>query len=111
MMNVLRKMVGKNIPEPASILVPRWFLDRFYMGCYSNWPRQLWTMESLLLIVMYRLINNIGRVYFTGEHTHDKYYGWVTGAYFAGIATAEDLMNMNTSACDEHDMVGDVTFD
>lgn len=37
-MNVLRDMFGKNIPEATDILVPRWWSDRFYKGTFSNWP-------------------------------------------------------------------------
>lgn len=37
-MVILKKLFGNNIPKPESILVPRWGLDRFYKGSYSNWP-------------------------------------------------------------------------
>lgn len=37
-MEVLRKMFGKDIPEATHILIPRWKSDRFYQGSYSNWP-------------------------------------------------------------------------
>ena len=35
---VLRKMFGKDIPEPEAILVPRWGQDPFTWGSYINWP-------------------------------------------------------------------------
>ncbi|CAN1774643.1 Polyamine oxidase 1, partial [Linum perenne] len=35
--SVLRKMFGEDIPEAESIMVPRWWSDRFYKGSYSNW--------------------------------------------------------------------------
>lgn len=37
-MEVLRAMFGKNIPEATDIFVPRWWSDRFYKGTFSNWP-------------------------------------------------------------------------
>ena len=37
-MEVLRKMFGEDIPEPKTILVPRWGQDRFMGGSYMNWP-------------------------------------------------------------------------
>ena len=37
-MEVLRAMFGKNIPEATDILVPKWWSDRFYRGTFSNWP-------------------------------------------------------------------------
>lgn len=37
-MEVLREMFGKSIPEATDILVPRWWSNRFYKGSFSNWP-------------------------------------------------------------------------
>lgn len=37
-MEVLREMFGKDIPEAIDILVPRWWSDRFFKGTFSNWP-------------------------------------------------------------------------
>ncbi|CAN1179779.1 Polyamine oxidase 1, partial [Linum perenne] len=37
-MSVLRNMFGDDIPEAESVLVPKWWSDRFYKGSYSNWP-------------------------------------------------------------------------
>ncbi|KAJ9708940.1 hypothetical protein PVL29_000769 [Vitis rotundifolia] len=82
-MAVLRNMFGKQIPEATDILVPRWLSNRFYKGSYSNWP----------IGVSHHQFNQIkapvGKVYFTGEHTSAAYYGYVHGAYFAGIDTAK----------------------
>lgn len=38
MNNVLRKLFGNEIPEPQSILIPRWWSNRFFKGSFSNWP-------------------------------------------------------------------------
>lgn len=37
-MDVLRDMFGQNIPNATSILVPRWWNNRFQRGSYSNYP-------------------------------------------------------------------------
>lgn len=37
-MGVLRKLFGNKIPQPETILVPRWWSNPFYKGSYSNWP-------------------------------------------------------------------------
>ncbi|KAF2282916.1 hypothetical protein GH714_043336 [Hevea brasiliensis] len=85
-MVILKKFFGDNIPKPESILVPRWGLDRFYKGSYSNWP------DSYSQKRKDQLADPIGPVYFTGEHTSNNYIGYATGAYFAGIDTANDLI-------------------
>ncbi|OAY30888.1 polyamine oxidase 1 [Manihot esculenta] len=86
-MVILKKLFGNNIPKPESILVPRWGLDRFYKGSYSNWPDNYSQKRKD------QLADPVGPVYFTGEHTSDRYIGYATGAYSAGIDTANDLIH------------------
>ncbi|KAG2559508.1 hypothetical protein PVAP13_8NG299401 [Panicum virgatum] len=87
-MEVLRKMFpGEDVPDATDILVPRWWSDRFYKGTYANWPVGVSRYE------VDQLRAPVGRVYFTGEHTSDKYTGYVHGAYLAGIDSAEILIN------------------
>ncbi|XP_026409866.1 polyamine oxidase-like [Papaver somniferum] len=85
-MDVLRNMFGKNIPDATDILVPKWWSDRFYKGTFSNWPIGVDQHE-------YDQIRApVGRVYFTGEHTSEHYTGYVHGAYLAGIDSANILI-------------------
>ncbi|XP_074317898.1 polyamine oxidase 1-like [Silene latifolia] len=86
-MEVLRKMFGKDIPDATDIMIPRWNSDRFYRGTFSNWPAG-YTDEK-----HEHLRASIGSLYFTGEHTHPQLFGYVDGAYFAGIDTAKDVIN------------------
>ncbi|XP_011028583.1 PREDICTED: polyamine oxidase-like [Populus euphratica] len=85
-MVVLKTLFGNNIPKPEDILVPRWGLNRFYKGSYSNWPDKYNQNRHD------QLGDPVGPVYFTGEHNSNKYIGYVTGAYFTGIDTANDLL-------------------
>ncbi|CAI9769730.1 unnamed protein product [Fraxinus pennsylvanica] len=85
-MEVLRKMFGPDIPDAIAILVPRWWNNRFQRGSYSNYP----------IHINHQLIDDIkaplGRIYFTGEHTNEKFNGYVHGAYLSGIETSEALL-------------------
>ncbi|KAI3865181.1 hypothetical protein MKX03_005821 [Papaver bracteatum] len=86
-MDVLRNMFGKNIPDATDILVPKWWSNRFYKGTFSNWPIGVSHYE-------YDQIRApVGRVYLTGEHTSENYNGYVHGAYLAGIDSANILIN------------------
>ncbi|CAL1367669.1 unnamed protein product [Linum trigynum] len=85
-MDVLRDMFGEHIPEPESMLTHRWWSDRFFKGSHSNWPHG-YSQER-----HNKLGASVGPIYFTGEHIHKNYFGWVTGAYLAGIDTAKDLV-------------------
>ncbi|MCL7046850.1 hypothetical protein MKW94_009831 [Papaver nudicaule] len=85
-MEVLRNMFGKNIPDATDILVPKWWSDRFYKGAFSNWPIGVNRYE------FDQIRAPVGRVYFTGEHTSEHYNGYVHGAYLAGIDSANILI-------------------
>ncbi|GAV75224.1 Amino_oxidase domain-containing protein [Cephalotus follicularis] len=96
-MEVLKKMFGKSTPKPISILVPRWWSNRFYKGTYSNWPAA-YTQKRYQ-----QLKAHVGPIYFTGEHTNSTYIGYVNGAYFSGINTANDLIKCHrNSSCKGH---------
>jgi polyamine oxidase len=86
-MEVLKKLFGENVPKPTNILVPRWWSNRFYKGTYANWP------AGYTQARYQQLKAPIGPVYFTGEHTNSTYIGYVNGAYFSGINTANDLLD------------------
>ncbi|KAL2330761.1 hypothetical protein Fmac_018342 [Flemingia macrophylla] len=85
-MAVLRDMFGPNIPDAIDILVPRWWNNRFQRGSYSNYP----------IISNHKVFHNIkapvGRIFFTGEHTSERFNGYVHGGYLAGIDTSKALL-------------------
>ncbi|XP_077220859.1 polyamine oxidase 1-like isoform X2 [Tasmannia lanceolata] len=93
-MEVLRNMFGKNVPEATDILIPKWWSNRFYKGTFSNWPIGVSRYEYDQIRVP------VGRVYFTGEHTSEHYNGYVHGAYLAGIDSANMLIRcIKTNFC------------
>ncbi|XP_009758572.1 polyamine oxidase 1 isoform X2 [Nicotiana tabacum] len=85
-MEVLRNMFGPDIPDATDILVPRWWNNRFQRGSYSNYP----------IYVNHQLVHDIkepvGRIFFTGEHTSEKFSGYVHGGYLSGIDTTNALL-------------------
>ncbi|OVA09845.1 Amine oxidase [Macleaya cordata] len=68
-MEVLRFMFGRNIPNPSDIFVPRWWSNRFFKGSFSNWPIGFSGSN------FDRLRAPVGR-----GRVH---YGYVHGAYFS----------------------------
>ncbi|KAL9231246.1 hypothetical protein vseg_006497 [Gypsophila vaccaria] len=85
-MGVLRDMFGPNIPDATDILVPRWWNNRFQRGSYSNYP----------IVSNNQLVRDIkvpvGRIFFSGEHTSERFSGYVHGGYLAGIDTSKALL-------------------
>ncbi|XP_062175455.1 polyamine oxidase 1 [Alnus glutinosa] len=95
-MGVLRDMFGPNIPNATDILVPRWWNNRFQRGSYSNYP----------IISNLQEVKNIkapvGRIFFTGEHTSERFSGYVHGGYLAGIDTGKALLEEIRSESQNH---------
>ncbi|XP_047976617.1 polyamine oxidase 1-like isoform X1 [Salvia hispanica] len=85
-MEVLRNMFGHDIPDAMDILVPRWWNNRFQRGSYSNYP----------IFTNHQLVDDIkapvGRIFFTGEHTSEKFSGYVHGGYLSGIDTTKAIL-------------------
>lgn len=71
LMDVLRTMYPNmtDMPEPTSILFPRWYNDPLTHGSYSNWPASFFQEhhDNLRATVSDRL-------WFTGEHCSQKYF-------------------------------------
>lgn len=86
-MDVLRDMFGPNIPDAIDVLVPRWWNNRFQRGSYSNYP----TISNNLQLVR-DVKAPVGRIFFTGEHTSERFSGYVHGAYLAGIDSSKELL-------------------
>ena len=96
-MDVLRKMFGADkVPEPIAFTYPRWSLEPWAYGSYSNWP------PSFTLEMHENLRASVGRLWFAGEATSAEYFGFLQAAYFegqqAGMRIAE-CIHGNKTAC------------
>ncbi|CAN0917315.1 Polyamine oxidase 1, partial [Linum grandiflorum] len=85
-MKVLRDMFGPDVPDATDILVPRWYTNRFQRGCYSDYPIICNNQE------VEKIKAPAGRIFFTGEHTSEKFSGYVHGGYLAGIETSKSVL-------------------
>ncbi|KAI0351674.1 amine oxidase [Trametes cingulata] len=83
-MGVLHTMFPNvTIPEPLAFHFPRWHSDPLFRGSYSNWPASFFSEHHE------NLRANVGeRLWFAGEATSQKYFGFLQGAYFEGLDVA-----------------------
>ena len=84
-MEVLRGMYGKNIPEPIDIYYPRWGLDRYFFGSWANLPIGISRQDYV------NLQAPVKQVFFAGEATHELYNGYVHGGYLTGVEQAKNI--------------------
>lgn len=86
-MTIIRTMFNNDsIPDPTDILVPKWGSDPFFYGSYSNWPIDVDDEDFEVLR------SPVGRLFFSGEHTHRRYNGYVHGAFLSGIEAANAVL-------------------
>lgn len=95
-MEVLRAMYPNiTVPDPVAFHFKRWNADPLFRGSYSNWPPSFLPghSENLRAAVDTRL-------WFAGEATSLKYYGFLHGAYFEGLYAGEEIAKcVNSSTC------------
>ncbi|KAG5633861.1 hypothetical protein H0H81_004712 [Sphagnurus paluster] len=69
LLGVLQSMYPNiTIPAPLDFTFHRWHADPIYRGSYSNWPPYFVQQHHD------NLRANVGRLYFTGEATSQKYF-------------------------------------
>ncbi|KAL9029669.1 MAG: hypothetical protein Q9196_002111 [Gyalolechia fulgens] len=88
-LDVLRSMFGADkVPEPIAFMYPRWSLEPWAYGSYSNWP------PGTTLEMHQNLRASVDRLYFAGEATSTEYFGFLHGAWFEGQAVGNTIANM-----------------
>ncbi|KAJ8583837.1 amine oxidase [Rhizopogon salebrosus TDB-379] len=86
-MEVLRAMYpNMTVPDPVAFYFKRWQADPLFRGSYSNWPASFVPghAKNLKATVDERL-------WFAGEATSFKYYGFLHGAYYEGLYAGEEI--------------------
>ncbi|KAF5612271.1 n1-acetylpolyamine oxidase [Fusarium subglutinans] len=85
-MEVLRSMFpDKHVPDPTAFMYPRWSMEEWSYGSYSNWPVGM-TLEK-----HQNLRANVGRLWFAGEANLAEFFGYLQGAYFEGQEIGERI--------------------
>jgi polyamine oxidase len=93
-MAVLRDMFGADkVPEPIAFMYPRWSLEPWAYGSYSNWP------QGVSLEMHQNLRANIGRLYFAGEATSTEYFGFLQGAWYEGQLVGNEIASCLKANC------------
>ncbi|KAF9556448.1 amine oxidase [Agrocybe pediades] len=94
-MGVIRAMHPNiTVPDPLEFFFPRWHSNPLFRGSYSNWPTAFTSQH------LDNLRANIDRLYFAGEATSRKYFGFLHCAYFEGLDIATIMADcINGKAC------------
>jgi monoamine oxidase len=85
-MQVLRRMYGKDIPNPEQWKVTRWASDPFAAGAYSHLPPHASGQDYDALAEPVS-----DRLFFAGEATSQQHPATVHGAFLSGVREAERI--------------------
>ena len=105
-MQLLRGAFTGSIPNPILMHVTNWTHNSYSYGSYSAIPvgftHNMWK----------ELRKNVGRLYFSGEHTAEKFHATVHGAFETGkITAAKVLEEIHTTNVKPRESVKEVTKD
>lgn len=89
-MRVLRKLCGREIPQPDAYYITRWASDPFSCGAYSHIPPGGSCDDYNALAEPFE-----DRLFFAGEATAYAFAGTVHGAYLSGLREAKRIMALN----------------
>ena len=76
----------RNVSTPINMIIPDWTINPLFWGAYSDAP------VGIIEEDYGKLAAPVRNLYFSGEATSSEYSGFVHGAYFAGIDTAEQII-------------------
>lgn len=85
-MGELKAMFGNGIPAPVAFTRTAWSSDPFAYGSYAHVAPGA-SLDDFE--IMARPVAD--RLFFAGEHTHEKYPATVHGAYLSGIRAAREV--------------------
>ncbi|MCU0327812.1 MAG: FAD-dependent oxidoreductase [Chitinophagales bacterium] len=88
-MTHLKAIYGNSIPNPTNLLRTKWNSNEFSYGSYSFTAKE----------TEIKHFQNLGqhllkKVFFAGEHTHEKYFSNAHGAYLSGIREADTIIEL-----------------
>ena len=96
LVEALTSIYGSNASDNiVDIIVPDWDINPLYLGAYTNVPVGV-TDETHQM-----LANPVGKLYFSGEAASQNNSGFLQGAYYAGIDSANSVLEarMTRSGC------------
>jgi polyamine oxidase len=99
--SVLRDMFGPdNVPEPVEFKFPRWTRDPLFRGTFTNWGSGVTVkqQEDMKSPVGGEL-DSEATLWFAGEHTSRKYFGYLHGAYWEGRLAAANMADCILRDC------------
>jgi polyamine oxidase len=102
-MSVLRTMYGPQIPDPIEVVLHRWTLDPLFRGTFTNWGAGATVQQQNAIRAPIPDPDSPTpqgqRLFFAGEGTSRKYFGYLQGAYFEGRLASGAIADCVLNGC------------
>lgn len=92
------------VPEPVEFTFPRWTLNPLFRGTFTNWGAGVTVKQQEdMRAPVGGDTDPEKRLFFAGEHTSRKYFGYLHGAYWEGRLVAHNIADCVFRECLESD--------
>lgn len=92
------------VPEPTAFTFPRWTLDPLFRGTFTNWGAgSTVKQQEDMRAPIGGDTDRTKRLFFGGEHTSRRYFGYLHGSYWEGRLIAHDIADCVFRDCLESD--------
>jgi polyamine oxidase len=102
-MSVLRTMYGPEIPDPIEVVFHRWTLDPLFRGTFMNWGAGATVQQQNAIRAPIPDPDSPTpqgqKLFFAGEGTSRKYFGYLQGAYFEGRLASGAIADCVLNEC------------
>ncbi|KAF8539216.1 amine oxidase [Trichophaea hybrida] len=98
---VLRALYGAaNVPDPIEFTFPRWTRDPLFRGTFTNWGAGVTVkQQDDMREPVGGELDREATLWFAGEHTSRKYFGYLHGAYWEGKLVAGKIADCMLRQC------------
>lgn len=91
---------AENVPEPVEFKFPRWTLDPLFRGTFTNWGAGVTVkQQDDMRAPVGGELDSQATLWFAGEHTSRKYFGYLHGAYWEGRLAASHIADCVLRQC------------
>jgi polyamine oxidase len=100
-LTVLRRLYGEDkVPEPVEFTFPRWTRDPLFRGTFTNYGAGVTTEQQEALKAPVGGDHDRERtLWFAGEHTSRKHFGYLHGAFREGRSSAGEVADCLLRGC------------
>ena len=90
------------MPDPVEFMFPRWTRDPLFRGSFTNWGAGATVKQQMdMRKPIGGQLENEKSLWFNGEHTSRRFFGYLHGSYWEGRMAAAEVADCLLRGCRE----------